>query len=294
MHMGDTYIEQRLCAVEYLGVECEQMCEDAPENVQDMKLYTQSKNGVQRRDVIFTVLASLAAHIGFVLLLSTATAMSGAFNMGNVSILHVSLVSFDGIERSQDGGKVRNTGKAGITEVTPEYRVVNMKDVTPSDGELVKAREVVSGDAQSITLPSTPKNISSVHITAGSGMLETLSTSTGKGKNEHYARLTGGDSHGKGVTMAIPRYRENAPPPYPWIARLRGYEGVVVISVEVTPEGKVGNVSLKKSSGYAVLDRSALDTVITWKFEPGRRMGIPVSMWVDVPLRFVLEKNESM
>ncbi|MCX5835945.1 MAG: energy transducer TonB, partial [Deltaproteobacteria bacterium] len=72
---------------------------------------------------------------------------------------------------------------------------------------------------------------------------------------------------------------------------LRGYEGVVLLSAEIYADGHVGNLKLKKSCGFAVLDRSALDAVKTWKFEPGRRMGRPISMWVDVPVKFILRDN---
>ncbi|NPV05072.1 MAG: TonB family protein [Syntrophaceae bacterium] len=97
-----------------------------------------------------------------------------------------------------------------------------------------------------------------------------------------------GDSKGGDVTIAWPRYGENARPHYPEAARMRGYEGVVLLSAEVRADGRVGEVRILKSCGYDMLDRSALDAVRRWKFEPGRRMGVPVAMWVDVPVRFVL------
>jgi TonB family protein len=98
-----------------------------------------------------------------------------------------------------------------------------------------------------------------------------------------------GDGKGEGVTIAVPRYRENAHPNYPEDARLRGYQGLVLLSAEVQSDGRVGEVRIRKSCRHALLDRSALDAVRRWKFEPGRRMGVPVAMWVDVPVRFVLK-----
>jgi protein TonB len=41
-----------------------------------------------------------------------------------------------------------------------------------------------------------------------------------------------------------------------------------------------------------VLDKSALEAVKTWKFEPGRKIGKPTIMWVDVPVKFVLKDTE--
>ncbi len=91
--------------------------------------------------------------------------------------------------------------------------------------------------------------------------------------------------------LAVPRYGENMPPVYPAIARRRGYEGVVMLSAEVLIDGTVGKLKIKKSSGYDILDRSALETVRKWKFEPGRKMGYPVVMNVEVPVRFVLNNR---
>ncbi len=90
------------------------------------------------------------------------------------------------------------------------------------------------------------------------------------------------------VIIAVPRYNENTPPIYPSVARRRGYEGVVLISAEILVDGSVGELEIKKSSGHNILDRSALKAVKKWKFEPARRMGYPVTMRVDVPVRFVL------
>ena len=96
------------------------------------------------------------------------------------------------------------------------------------------------------------------------------------------------------TATATPRYRVNAHPEYPAVARSRGYEGMVLLAAEVAADGRVENLTIKKSSGYASLDRSALEAVRRWKFDPGRRMGKPVAMWVDVPVKFVLKEDDSV
>lgn len=94
------------------------------------------------------------------------------------------------------------------------------------------------------------------------------------------------------TAAATPQYLENAPPVYPAVARSRGYAGMVLLIAEIAADGRVENLSIKKSSGYASLDRSALEAVRRWKFDPGRRMGKPVSMWVDVPVKFILKEDD--
>lgn len=83
------------------------------------------------------------------------------------------------------------------------------------------------------------------------------------------------------------------PPAYPEVARLRGYEGIVLIAAEILPNGRVGEAKIKKSSGYAVLDQSALDAVKPWRFEPAKKAGQPFTMWVEVPIKFVLQKDRT-
>jgi len=97
----------------------------------------------------------------------------------------------------------------------------------------------------------------------------------------------------EGYSEAMPRYRENRPPVYPGLARQRGYEGDVLIAAEVRSDGRIGAARIKRSSGYASLDQSALDAVRGWRFEPARRMGSPVDAWVEIPIRFKLSPHDS-
>ena len=97
----------------------------------------------------------------------------------------------------------------------------------------------------------------------------------------------------EGYSEAMPRYRENRPPFYPSAARQRGWEGDVLIAAEVRSDGRIGAARIKRSSGYASLDQSALDAVRGWRFEPARRMGSPVDAWVEIPIRFKLSPHDS-
>ena len=80
----------------------------------------------------------------------------------------------------------------------------------------------------------------------------------------------------------------NPKPPYPLAARRNGAQGRVVLSVQVSAGGAGGEVLLKHSSGHAVLDNAALQTVRHWRFIPARRGDAPVESWVDVPIIFRL------
>ncbi|MBP1709988.1 MAG: tonB periplasmic protein [Deltaproteobacteria bacterium] len=90
-----------------------------------------------------------------------------------------------------------------------------------------------------------------------------------------------------------PLYRENPPPGYPDIARQQGYEGVVLVGAEILVNGRVGEAVIRKSSGYAVLDQSAIQAVKTWKFEPAKKSGIPYKTWAELPVKFVISNHNS-
>jgi len=103
----------------------------------------------------------------------------------------------------------------------------------------------------------------------------------------------GGAGEGQGGgSSARPDYNVNPKPPYPMIARRLGAQGIVILRVQVRGDGSVAAVELARSSGFAVLDDSAARTVReSWRFLPARIDGSPVTSWVEVPIRFVLEDS---
>ena len=58
-------------------------------------------------------------------------------------------------------------------------------------------------------------------------------------------------------------------PEYPELARKWGWQGVVVLRIDVDPEGNVVSAEVLESSGYEILDKAAVDTVESaWGFRP--------------------------
>lgn len=88
--------------------------------------------------------------------------------------------------------------------------------------------------------------------------------------------------------LANADYLHNPAPSYPDAAISRGYEGTVLLNVQVRADGKVQTIRIHQSSGYPSLDDAARDTVRRWSFVPARRGSQPVSGWVVVPVDFSL------
>ena len=84
------------------------------------------------------------------------------------------------------------------------------------------------------------------------------------------------------------KYLNNPKPSYPLRARKRGYEGTALLKVLVSAEGLPKSVYLSQSSGHAILDRAALDTVKRWSFIPAKKGNTAVEASVEIPIRFNL------
>jgi protein TonB len=83
---------------------------------------------------------------------------------------------------------------------------------------------------------------------------------------------------------------QNTPPSYPEIARRNGWEGCVLVRVEVSAVGCPLSTTIAKSSGYGVLDQSALRAVKSWRFQPRAVAGVPTAGSVEVPVNFALNR----
>jgi protein TonB len=84
------------------------------------------------------------------------------------------------------------------------------------------------------------------------------------------------------------RYLEPARLAYPKRAREMGWEGTVLLLVEVRADGTVADVKVEQTSGHALLDQAAIAAVQGWRFAPERDGGFPKSSIGEVPVRFVL------
>lgn len=84
-------------------------------------------------------------------------------------------------------------------------------------------------------------------------------------------------------------YLNNPKPAYPLVSKRLGEQGTVIVRVLIGADGGAQKAELKISSGFERLDQAAINTVLKWRFIPGKRGGAPETMWFNVPLNFVLE-----
>ena len=90
---------------------------------------------------------------------------------------------------------------------------------------------------------------------------------------------------GSGVTAPKSVYAPN--PSYTDKARKKKINGVVTLAMIVTAEGTVRDVKVIKSVDEG-LDKQAVATVSTWRFEPATKDGKPVAVHLKVETNFRL------
>jgi protein TonB len=88
--------------------------------------------------------------------------------------------------------------------------------------------------------------------------------------------------------MTRPSIVSSPKPIYPRIARESGWEGTVIVRTLIDTRGAPSQVKIRKSCGHASLDQAAENAVANWKFQPARDGNIPITKWVDIPIKFDL------
>ncbi|MDA0203814.1 MAG: energy transducer TonB [Acidobacteria bacterium] len=181
-----------------------------------------------------------------------------------------------------------------LEQITPPTPVIRNPDpilsVEPTvildpNTQLAQLDTNVFGDPlQGISMPS-----------AGSGRSGGIGTGDGGGVGSGSGKGVGpgsGGGIGDGVFrvgggVSAPRLTRKVEPEYSEEARKAKYSGVVVLAVEVWPDGRAHNVRVVRSLGLG-LDEKAMQAVQQWEFVPGRKAGAPVKVAAQIEVNFRL------
>jgi protein TonB len=107
--------------------------------------------------------------------------------------------------------------------------------------------------------------------------------------------VNAGDALGGGIGMAGGADRDAVPlvrinPEYPMRARQRGIEGWVTIEFTISKAGTVQNPHILASHPRKIFDKSALQAIRKWKYNPKIKNGVPVERFGQkVTLEFAME-----
>lgn len=83
------------------------------------------------------------------------------------------------------------------------------------------------------------------------------------------------------------------PPMYPPSSIRRNEQGVVTLLIYVMNDGRVGDVRIKRSSGFPKLDEAAVTVARRdWRFQPATQGGASVATWGQYAVTFELTGQE--
>jgi protein TonB len=77
-------------------------------------------------------------------------------------------------------------------------------------------------------------------------------------------------------------------PDYPAIGREAGTEGTVQLMVYVGTDGKVKNVFVTGPMEIDAFNQAAVDAAYQCQFTPAKMSGVPVGVWISLPMHFKL------
>jgi protein TonB len=233
-----------------------------------------------RQNIIFAVAFSLAIHIAVAIPLfyKLSGNLSFSKSLNKINLVWVAL------ETKNNAGSAEKVLRP-VADISPNKTVQNA--ITKDAPEIREARQEVAETSAAASFTGAVI-LSGYDGSAAATVRPQAYNSSGSAPRE-----TAVSPPAPGIADAYPLYRDNVPPVYPEIARIRGYEGIVLVAAEILPDGSVGNMKIRKSSGHAILDQSAVEAVKPWKFEPAKKSGKPFAVWVELPIKFVLQDDNS-
>ncbi len=81
-------------------------------------------------------------------------------------------------------------------------------------------------------------------------------------------------------------------PVYPYIARIRGIQGRVVVQCVVGPKGYVRDIKILKATSQ-IFNQPVIDAIKKWRFRPAVYKGRHVSVRIRIPFKFRLQQDDS-
>ena len=147
------------------------------------------------------------------------------------------------------------------------------------------------------SLPGVLEAAPSATATQGPGLDGGAGAGTGTGSGEGrgsglgpgFGGGTGGGAYRPGNGVTGPQLLREVKPNYTAAAMRAKVQGVVLLECVVGPDGSIGQVNIVKSLDKVFgLDDEAVKAAKQWRFDPGRRFGEPVAVYVTLELAFTL------
>ena len=152
----------------------------------------------------------------------------------------------------------------------PEFTIAGELDVLPVADPALKKDTVKVGEFMSI---------------AKSADLQSASQATAAVAQT----IIPAKSYPAGRSVVAPRIIYKSIPDYPARSVENAEQGMAVISVYILKNGRVGQAQIEQSTGFEMLDASALAAVSQWIFEPAASSSQITESWFKIPVKFQLK-----
>jgi TonB family protein len=177
--------------------------------------------------------------------------------------------------------------KFAMTQFTPpQVRIMNPNPKLPMDPSLLGPPDLKVANIDAPTFGDPLANGVSESLGHGNGT--GIGSGSGGGLGPGEGGGTGGGAFRAGVNgVGMPSCLYCPDPQYSDEARKAKYQGVVVLMVIITPDGRATNIQVIKSPGLG-LDEKAIEAVRQWKFRPAAGPNgkiIPVQVPIEVTFR---------
>lgn len=177
--------------------------------------------------------------------------------------------------------------------VTPVDQATQAEPVQETTARASEASEIPASTANS---RSANDNLEREESSSGSGASKTVGSSmgsddetAGKGQGSQSGKANQGTGTGAGTAIGPIRDASelralpgNPNPVYPIRDRLARKEGTTIILGRVTPDGRVSDLTVQKSSGSQAMDSASMQAFRSWRFQSGQQG------WVRKPFQFRL------
>lgn len=186
--------------------------------------------------------------------------------------------------------------KQSLEQITPPAIVVRNDHpklavtptvVVPPEVKLQASNTLNLGNPSAPMPSGPPSNGTGSGGGIGSGSGGGIGVGAGPGVGEGRGGGVGGGVFRIGGGVSAPKATFAPDPEYSEEARKAKYQGTVVLSLIVGADGVPRDIKVARSVGLG-LDEKAIETVRTWKFEPGTKDGKPVATYATIEVAFHL------
>jgi protein TonB len=174
--------------------------------------------------------------------------------------------------------------EAVIRNMNPKL-AVEPTVIVPPDIKVAMNSMPNLGDPKSTAV--IPSNGTGSGSGIGSGSGGGVGSGNGRGVGPGEEAGMGGGIYRPGRGVSPPRAIFSPEPEFSEEARKAKYQGTCTLMLVVTADGRPTNIRVANSLGMG-LDEKAIETVKTWRFEPGQKDGHPVSVEIAVEVDFHL------